>query len=182
MNADDNGTAKQMKFGGANRGRISSQSIKRSYRLAQDRCALHNIPGTEQSIRSRHTVDQQVMLPASQLDGVAPEVLEAVALRFTARLYGDRVTSSQDGGTQPLLSGLPEVRYLLQQACRICEAFPQDPEQAAREADLVFGPRADQAKNFRAFRDTVSLPAGLIGAMFGRMTTADTPEATIPCS
>ena len=77
--------------------------------------------------------------------------------------------------------GLPEVRYLLQQASRICEAFPQDPEQAAREADLVFGPRKEKVDNFRAFRDAVSLPAGLIGAMFGRMTTAD-PMANIRAS
>ena len=181
LNRDDSGMAKQMKFGGANRTRISSQSIKHSHRHAQDRYAIHNIPGAEAAIRSRHTVDRQVMLPARELEGVSQEVLDTVADRFTAGLYGDRATDSQQGGGQALLLGLPEVRYLQQEASRICRDFPQDPEQAAQEADLVFGPRKEKINNFRAFRDTCALPGGLEGAMYGRMVTSD-PLANIHAS
>ena len=47
LNRDDSGLAKRMPFGGATRTRISSQCLKRHWRVAQDEFAIHGIPGAE---------------------------------------------------------------------------------------------------------------------------------------
>ena len=50
LNRDDSGLAKRMPFGGAVRTRISSQCLKRHWRVAQDEFALKNIAGEVTSI------------------------------------------------------------------------------------------------------------------------------------
>ena len=55
LNRDDSGLAKRMPFGGAVRTRISSQCLKRHWRVAQDEFALKNIAGSTSAIRSRNT-------------------------------------------------------------------------------------------------------------------------------
>ena len=81
-------------------------------------------------------------------------------------------------GRQPLLLGLPEVEHLHKRAAAICAEHPSDAKAAGDAATALFNARRGQGNNFRALLDSARLPAGLEGALFGRMVTSD-PGANI---
>ena len=173
LNRDDSGLAKRMPFGGAVRTRISSQCLKRHWRVAEDEFALKYITGFTDSIRSRNAVSLGVMQPLKDDKAASEEVLQAVEAAFQENVYSD-------SGTQPLLIGLPEVEYLRSKAAAIC-AEHQDDAGAARTAAIsLFSTqrRNEERDNFRAFRESTSFPGGLISALFGRMVTSD-PAANV---
>ena len=176
LNRDDSGLAKRMPFGGAVRTRISSQCLKRHWRVAQDEFALKNIAGSTSAIRSRNTVERRVMQPLRDGGQVAEDVLAAVGTAFNVGVYGGRGTS--ETGRQPLLLGLPEVEHLHQRAAAICAEHSNDAKAAGDAATALFTARRGEGNNFRALLDSVRLPAGLEGALFGRMVTSD-PGANI---
>ena len=172
LNRDDSGLAKRMPFGGAVRTRISSQCLKRHWRVAEDEFAIHSIPGAAAAVRSRNVVERQVMAPLRERGGISEEVLDAVETAFNVGVYGGSGTSQS--GRQPLLLGLPEVEYLQEKAATICTEHPSDADAAKAAAEDLFSPRRGEGNNFRAFRDGARLPGGLEGALFGRMVTSDT--------
>lgn len=202
LNRDDSGLAKRMPFGGAVRTRISSQCLKRHWRVAEDEFSLRNIAGAAEAIRSRNVVERKVIQPLREAGEVADDVLNAVENAFNTGVYGGKSTS--ESGRQPLLLGLPEVEYLQEKARAICAAYPDSPDDAEnvatglvvtddqivkatgkektrlrnarKSADELFG--GNELKNFEVFRKTASLPGGLEGALFGRMVTSD-PGANI---
>ena len=176
LNRDDSGLAKRMPFGGAMRTRISSQCLKRHWRVAKDEFAIQGIPGAEEAVRSRNVVERMVIRPLKEQGGVSEEVLEAVEAAFNAGVYGPGGTS--ESGRQPLLLGLPEVEHLKDKAATICAEHPNDASAAKAAADDLFSTRRGEGNNFRAFRDSARLPGGLEGALFGRMVTSD-PAANI---
>ena len=178
LNRDDSGLAKRMPFGDVVRTRISSQCLKRHWRVADDEFALKNIDGFTGAVRSRNVVDREVIQPLRDAGESSDEVLTAVGDAFNGSIYGSSGTT--ESGRQPLLLGLPEVEYLRKQAAAICDAHPDDPKAAAAAAELLFKPlrRNEQRENFRAFQEQTRLPGGLIGALFGRMVTSD-PGANI---
>ena len=176
LNRDDSGLAKRMPFGGAVRTRISSQCLKRHWRVAQDEFALKNIAGSTSAIRSRNTVERRVMQPLRDGGQVAEDVLAAVGTAFNVGVYGGSGTS--ETGRQPLLLGLPEVEHLHQRAAAICAEHSNDAKAAGDAATALFNARRGEGNNFRALLDGVRLPAGLEGALFGRMVTSD-PGANI---
>ena len=175
LNRDDSGLAKRMPYGGAVRTRISSQCLKRHWRVAQDEFAIHSIPGAEAAVRSRNVVERQVIAPLKG-NGIEPDVLEAVENAFNVGVYGSSGTT--ESGRQPLLLGLPEVEYLQRKAQAVCEEHPSDAKAAGDAATLLFNTRRGEGNNFAAFRDAARLPGGLEGALFGRMVTSD-PGANI---
>ena len=174
LNRDDSGLAKRMPFGGAVRTRISSQCLKRHWRVADDEFSLRNIVGVDGAIRSRNVVSRRVMPALRGEDGdVTEAVLDAVERAFQVGVYGEKGTD--ESGRQPLLIGWPEVEYLQDQAANICSTHADDADAAGEAAAALFkGERA----NFRAFREQARLPGGLEGALFGRMVTSD-PAANI---
>ncbi|MDE0207041.1 MAG: type I-E CRISPR-associated protein Cas7/Cse4/CasC [Candidatus Tectomicrobia bacterium] len=174
LNRDDSGLAKRMPFGDAVRTRISSQCLKRHWRSAQDVFALSAI--APDAIRSRNVVERQVMDRLQEDGGVSTEVLEAIRDAFNVGVYGSSGTS--EAGRQPLLLGLPEVEYLRKKAAAICNEHAGDAKAAAEAANRLFSPRRGEGGNFAAFRDSATLPGGLVGALFGRMVTSD-PGANI---
>ena len=178
LNRDDSGLAKRLPFGGAVRTRISSQCLKRHWRVADDEFALHNITGAVDAIRSREVVTRNVIQPLRETNGVAEDVLGGVEAEFQKGVYGEKGTDRS--GRQPLLLGHPEVEYLRDQAAAICRKHSDDPKAAAEAAKVLFSTqrRNEQRENFRAFREQTSLPGGLVGALFGRMVTSD-PGANI---
>ena len=171
LNRDDSGLAKRMPFGGAVRTRISSQCLKRHWRVAQDEFALKNIAGSTSAIRSRNTVERRVIQPLRDGGQVAEDVLVAVGTAFNVGVYGGRGTS--ETGRQPLLLGLPEVEHLHQRAAAICAEHSNDAKAAGDAATALFTARRGEGNNFRALLDSARLPAGLEGALFGRMVTSD---------
>ena len=176
LNRDDSGLAKRMPFGGAVRTRISSQCLKRHWRTAQDEFAIHNIPGSTEAIRSRNIVERKVMQPLREGGNYGEEVLAAVGSAFNIGVYGS--SGATERGRQPLLLGLPEVEHLHQRAATICSQHPNDAKAAGDAAAALFKARRGEGNNFRALLDAASLPAGLEGALFGRMVTSD-PGANI---
>ena len=176
LNRDDSGLAKRMPFGGAVRTRISSQCLKRHWRMAQDEFSIRNISGSTEAIRSRNIVDRMVIQPLKGKDGIGDEVLAAVGEAFNVGVYGSR--GNTETGRQPLLLGVPEVEHLHQRAAAICADHPNDAKAAGDAATSLFNTRRGEGNNFRALLDTARLPAGLEGALFGRMVTSD-PGANI---
>ena len=206
LNRDDSGLAKRMQFGGAVRTRISSQCLKRHWRDPKDKMkhefALHRIPDMAPAIRSRNVVERRVIAPLREADGVSDDVIAAVETAFNVGVYGSSGTT--ETGRQPLLLGLPEVEYLQEKARAICTGFANDSAKAeevatgllvtderiraangsaktalnnARKAAAQFFGSSEK-DNFEAFRKSAALPAGLEGALFGRMVTSD-PGANI---
>lgn len=178
LNRDDSGLAKRLTFGGSVRTRVSSQCLKRHWRVTDDEFSLRNIEGAAEAIRSRNIVERRVIQPLRE-SGAAPEdVLDKVAEAFNAGVYGASGTS--ESGRQPLLLGLPEVEFLREQAEAICAAHADAAEAADAAAKLLFSEtrRNERRENFRAFRESVQFPGGLEGALFGRMVTSD-PAANI---
>ncbi len=173
LNRDDSGLAKRMPYGGAVRTRISSQCLKRHWRVAEDEFALHNVPNAEEAVRSRDVVTRRVIGPLRNGSDANKEVLDAVEVAFQKGVYGDKGTNRSD--RQPLLLGVPEVEFLRGEAQAVCADHPNDAEAAGAAAAELF---KGQRSNFRAFRETASLPGGLEGALFGRMVTSD-PAANI---
>ncbi len=177
LNRDDSGLAKRMPFGDATRTRISSQCLKRHWRVAGGEFALSAIDGAADAIRSRNVVEREVIQPLK--DGsISEDVLKAVEDAFNVGVYGSGGTS--ESGRQPLLLGLPEVEYLQCKAREICADNPDAADAAKCAAELLFtrARRNEERDNFMAFREQTELPGGLIGALFGRMVTSD-PGANI---
>ena len=173
LNRDDSGLAKRMPFGGAVRTRISSQCLKRHWRVAEDEFALRNIDNVTQAVRSRDIVSRRVIDPIRNGSDVNADVLEAVEEAFQKGVYGD--SGTERSGRQPLLLGIPEVDFLREEAQSIYAEHAGDVKAARDAATALF---KTQRSNFRVFRENTRLPGGLEGALFGRMVTSD-PAANI---
>ena len=176
LNRDDSGLAKRMPFGDTIRTRISSQCLKRHWRVAEDEFAIRNIANAPSAVRSRNVIERRVIEPLRDGGQAAEDVLEAVSNAFNVGVYGESGTSER--GRQPLLLGMPEITYLQSRAVSICAAHPADAAAASEAATQLFARRGGKGDNFRVFREQNRLPGGLEGALFGRMVTSD-PAANI---
>ncbi len=167
LNRDDTGLAKRLSYGGVLRTRISSQCLKRHWRIADDPHALHRIDGAQIAFRSRELVTHKIIEPLR--DRFAGDVIDALEPEFQQAVYGDKGTSKK--ARQTLLFGEPELKWLAGEAERLAEQAAGDPSLAAEAAQ-------DWKKafkgNIKAMRESCALPAGLTAALFGRMVTADT--------
>ena len=166
LNRDDAGLAKRLPYGGVMRTRISSQCLKRHWRIAEDPHALHAIDGAEAARRSRELVTKEVIAP---LKGNFPdEVVEELESEFQAAVYGDKGTTKS--GRQTLLFGVPEIEWLAREAERLATESNGSAD-AAKTGVAAW--RKDFRANIKAMRDQTALPAGIEGALFGRMVTSD---------
>ena len=176
LNRDDSGLAKRMPFGGAVRTRISSQCLKRHWRVAEDEFSLRGIAGATSALRSRNIVERKVTQPLRDVGDYSEDVLTAVETAFNVGVYGP--SGATERGRQPLLLGLPEVEHLRERAAAISAEHPDDAKSAGDAATALFNARRGEGNNFRALLNGARLPAGLEGALFGRMVTSD-PGANI---
>lgn len=171
LNRDDSGLAKRLPYGGVLRTRISSQCLKRHWRIAEhDPHALQTLADYVDSFRSRELVTKKVIAP---LRGRFPdEVIDALAVEFQKAVYGDKGADKKS--RQTLLLGEPELAWLAQEAERLMTGV-NDPKTVAKLA----GDWAKEMKaNIKALRENTALPGGVTAAMFGRMVTSD-PAANI---
>ena len=165
LNRDDSGLAKRLPYGGVLRTRVSSQSLKRHWRMADDPHALHRIEGADRAYRSRELVTQKVLGGL----GADPDVIKAIEPEFQMAVYGDKGITKQ--GRQTLLFGEREIAWLRGEAERLAREAEGDAKAAralAAEWRKVF------KANIKAMRDGAALPGGLTAALFGRMVTSDT--------
>ena len=170
LNRDDSGLAKRLPYGGVLRTRISSQCLKRHWRIADDPHAIHAIDGAEAAYRSRELVTQKILQPLRER--FPDEVVNALAPELQMAVYGDKGTKKKS--RQTLLLGKPEIEWLKQEAERLAEGA-DDAEQATSAAQSW---RNEFRNNIKTMRDNTQLPGGVVGALFGRMVTSD-PDANI---
>lgn len=178
LNRDDIGRAKRLPFGGADRIRVSSQSLKRHWRRSVDEWSLERLDGGL-AVRSRHVFDWQIA-PKLQAEGIPDAVIGAVLRAFKAKLLGEsdkaKAGAAKASAEEPLAGlmtqqvivlGKPEIEYVTRSAIEVAAGVTD--EKAAAEAVATFFKNRERADNFRA----LIRGAGLDAAMFGRMVTSD---------
>ena len=166
LNRDDAGLAKRLPYGDAIRTRISSQCLKRHWRVADDAFALKNLD-VPMAVRSRETprlikerlMDVGVAEPLAQ---IAVEGLRAAGLLDKAKeLKGKDALATG----QAVLLGYAEIEYLVQRCATLAGEHTE--EKALKTAIAAF--LKDEKKNIEALRHG----SGLESALFGRMVTSD---------
>jgi CRISPR system Cascade subunit CasC len=194
LNRDDSGLAKRLMYGGATRTRISSQCLKRHWRIADDPHALSHIAGAHDSFRSRELVTIKVIKPLEGI--VSPAAITLIEDLFQTTVYGEKGTTKK--GRQTLLFGEPEINWLAAQAKELAAQIDEtvaavpaeaEPTEAAAKKKFLaerlkkYQKAAEEpikawkdkyGANIKALREQTTLPAGLTAALFGRMVTSDT--------
>ena len=166
LNRDDAGLAKRLPYGDAIRTRISSQCLKRHWRVADDAFALKNLDAP-MAVRSRETprlIKERLMEAgvAEPLAQIAVEGLRAAGLLDKAKeLKGKDALATG----QAVLLGYAEIEYLVQRCATLAGEHTE--EKALKTAIAAF--LKDEKKNIEALR----LGSGLESALFGRMVTSD---------
>lgn len=177
LNRDDSGFAKRMPFGSldqypygpAIRTRISSQCLKRHWRVDDGPWSLRTI-GPETAVRSRKLPEERIL--PQMLDIGSEETRKAVIDGLAIQLYGKNA-AKDTSSRQALLIGEPEIAYLIEKA-RAAAAEP-DAKGAAAAIEKLF--RKEEKTNLSAMLEAKGpLNAGLEAALFGRMVTSD-PDA-----
>lgn len=173
LNRDESGFAKRLPVGGTSRIRVSSQSLKRHWRTADDEWALKAI-GAPMATRSRQMIEQRILPEIKDLADEA--TVKSVCTAIAKRIYGDKGAEIKD--RQALLLGNPEIAYLIQIAKEAVTAAAAAPD--AKAADKAI---ADAVSEHKASLKVVSdnagkLAFGLESALFGRMVTSDTKANT----
>ncbi|MCT8988855.1 type I-E CRISPR-associated protein Cas7/Cse4/CasC [Chelativorans sp. SCAU2101] len=170
LNRDDTGQAKRLTYNGVNRTRVSSQCLKRHWRMAtDDPHSLDKLAGFVNSFRSRELVTELVIRP---LRGrYADEIVDALEPAFQNLVYGKEAHKGKKS-RQTLLLGQPELEWLAKRAEEIAASVRDGSEAEKAVAEWA------KSQNFKAMSENASLPGGLIAALFGRMVTSD-PAANI---
>ena len=159
-----------MPFGGVERTRVSSQCLKRHWRMANDPFALRTIsPDIGVSVRSRRVWSVKVAeaLVAEDMERTA---VEAVLKAMQDDLYGQSKkaqATAKDAEidldrSELVVLGFKEIEYLKQETKRIVALTGADPKKIAAELK-------DLRKNFHA----LIAGAGIDAAMFGRFVSGD---------
>ncbi|MCW8165007.1 type I-E CRISPR-associated protein Cas7/Cse4/CasC [Verminephrobacter aporrectodeae subsp. tuberculatae] len=166
LNRDDTGLAKRLPYGDKMRTRISSQCLKRHWRMADDAFALKRLE-VPMAVRSRETLrlirDQLVAAGVTEAQAQqAAEGLRAAGLLDKGK---DRKGEDALETGQAVLLGYAEINYLVGR-CKTLAAEHSD-EKALKAA--IDGFLKDEKKNIEALR----LGSGLESALFGRMVTSD---------
>lgn len=170
LNRDDAGLAKRIPFGGTERLRVSSQCLKRHWRVwMMQRAALPS------GIRSRFFFSRELK-PRLIAEGMEAELAHELLLELAKNIFttaGDKDALDKETlqMKQPVLFGRPEADYLVG---LVQNAASQGNEAAAKTwlADRI----KEDKKNFKAMLRQAGFDdpaAGFEGAMFGRFVTSD---------
>jgi CRISPR system Cascade subunit CasC len=176
LNRDDAGLAKRIPFGEVERLRISSQCLKRHWRVADDGFALARIdPSLGPSIRSRLVWQECVALPLIGGKGLDRELVIAVLKKMQELFYAsDEAKRKPKGDTTGLgrnevvVLGRPEVEFFKALVEDIVQSSGNDVKVAAGEVEKRF-----KDKSFRANLHNLKAGAGIDAAMFGRFVSGD---------
>lgn len=169
LNRDDAGLAKRLPLGNAVRTRISSQCLKRHWRVVDDQFALSRLD-VPMAIRSRGTLE--LISKRIQESGVSESMAQAAAeaMRDAGLLdKGGKEKKGEDAlkTGQAVLLGKPEIDYLIQR----CVDLASDgvDEKALKESIALWLKGKDEKRNIEAMKHG----SGLESALFGRMVTSD---------
>lgn len=166
LNRDDAGFAKRLPYGDAIRTRISSQCLKRHWRMSDDAFALKNLH-VPMAVRSRETprLIKEQLIQAGVTETLAQTAVEG--LRAAGLLDRAKALTGQDALStgQALLLGYAEIEYVVQRCTALARQHTET--QALKTAIALF--LKEEKKNIQAMR----LGCGLESALFGRMVTSD---------
>lgn len=190
LNRDDAGLAKRLPYGNAIRTRISSQCLKRHWRVADDVFSLASL-GVPMAIRSRGFAEK--ILEDLVQDGVAENIATPIAAALRDAFKKDlkklikasgspkkakskkdasAVDEAEDDGVtenadqkQAILLGVNEFTYLTKIARDVAAQVSQPAD--ARLAMLIR--LESEQENLKAMEHG----SGLEAALFGRMVTSD---------
>ena len=167
LNRDDAGLAKRLPYGDAIRTRISSQCLKRHWRMADDHFALTNL-GVPMAVRSRVTLD---LIRKKLIEGGLSEALAQSAgegLRDAGLLdKGGKESKGKEALAtgQAVLLGYAEIDYLVKRCAEL--ALESTDVKVFKAAIAQF--LKDEKTNIAALKHG----SGLESALFGRMVTSD---------
>ena len=166
LNRDDAGLAKRLPYGDAIRTRISSQCLKRHWRVADDRFALSAL-GVPMAIRSRSTLDH--IRKKLQEHGVNEVLAQTAAegLRAAGLLDKGKDLKGKEAleTGQAVLLGLAEIDYLVKRCAELAQEHTEEKALKAAVAKFL----KDEKRNIEALVHG----SGLESALFGRMVTSD---------
>lgn len=167
LNRDDAGLAKRLPFGSAVRTRVSSQCLKRHWRMADDPRAIHRLAGEAgvASERSKEAVERLVTKPLRPHHDAA--IVDAVEAELIKAVYGQKALDKK--ARQALLLGAPEVAHLAALARDLVAGAADAKGAAVAAQEAVKAGRANLAQ----LREQNALAPGLESALFGRMVTSD---------
>lgn len=182
LNRDDQGFAKRLPFGGVTRTRVSSQCLKRHWRMFQGEYSLATIDGgkgVDLSIRSRETFERFVVEPLIE-EGVDPELARAATDAVMVEVLGESAKAKKakadskgegDGKEAALRTGQitvlgrPEIEFFLQEARALAQEAGEASKVASAKKQRF---TKDWGKNLAGIKRA----AGLDAALFGRMVTS----------
>ncbi len=191
LNRDDAGFAKRMTFGGAVRTRISSQCLKRHWRVFDGENSLKTISAPE-SVRSRVSFERYIVEPLKN-DGVDEDLARTAAWKIVGRVFGSeqkKEKAQKKGGkkdkdddaassakedvktAQVTVLGRPELEYLCGLARKAINETKGNPSKLESVLNERLKNEKELKKNIEALKPG-KLEAGLGAALFGRMVTGD---------
>ena len=167
LNRDDAGLAKRLPYGDAIRTRISSQCLKRHWRVADDHFALASL-GVPMAVRSRVTLDliRKKLIETGLSDALAQSAGEG--LRDAGLLdKGGKESKGKEAleTGQAVLMGYAEIDYLVKRCAELAQENTDDKTLKTAIAKFL----KDEKKNIEALKHG----SGLESALFGRMVTSD---------
>lgn len=170
LNRDDTGLAKRLPYGGLMRTRISSQCLKRHWRIAdEDPHSLLKIGEATKAFRSRELVTNKI-IDDLRNGGVEETLLEILEPGLQRAIYGKEADKGKSK-RQTLLFGEPETTWITNEARNMLRSAEGDAE---RLTELLKTWEVEFKANIKTMRERNTLPAGLASALFGRMVTSDT--------
>lgn len=167
INRDDAGLAKRLPLGDAMRTRISSQCLKRHWRIADDPFALSELK-VSMAIRSRGTLE--LIRNRIMAGGISEPLAQAAAEALRDGGLVDKAGKAIKGEDalktgQAVLMGRAEIDYLVHR----CIELAQESADAAAVKTAVLKMLKDEKQNITALKHG----SGLESALFGRMVTSD---------
>jgi CRISPR system Cascade subunit CasC len=167
LNRDDAGLAKRLPLGNAIRTRISSQCLKRHWRMTEDPFALSRLD-VPMAIRSRSTLE----LIGSRIreNGVSASLAQAAAEALREGGLLDKGGTDKKGEDalrtgQAVLLGKPEIDYLVSRCTDLATRCADEKTLKTEITKML----KEEKKNIEALK----YGSGLESALFGRMVTSD---------
>ena len=175
LNRDDAGLAKRLPFGPAVRTRVSSQCLKRHWRMADDARAIRRLAAAAGAAaeRSKEAIERLVTKPLRGHHDDA--VVTAVEAELIKAVYGAKALDKK--ARQALLLGAPEIAHLAALARDLVAGAPDAKAAAEAAQEAVKAGKSNLAQ----LREQNALAPGLESALFGRMVTSD-PAANTDAS
>lgn len=167
LNRDDAGLAKRLPLGNAVRTRISSQCLKRHWRVTDDQFALSKLD-VPMAIRSRGTLE--LISQRIQKNGISAALAQAAAEALRDAGLLDKGGKDKKGDDalktgQAVLMGVPEIDYLVS---RCTELARTSPDEITLKTNII-----SALKNEKKNIEAIKYGSGLESALFGRMVTSD---------